>query len=184
LGMSSFDIRYIVERYLTIGEKYHPDLIVWLEAGSGFARHNEFMRPLIEVCEHAKPTLSPDASQADSYYQCWNQASKQLVDDYPPRQFAELLTTDLDVFFSKVEQSRFFMVTFKVSAVDKRSTEILSLYKKRYPKAHFDSVIPDLKPDESLPDRHPNVLGHTQIATAIFGYLKNNALKDVFAWCQ
>ena len=142
------------------------------------------MRPQIETCEQNRPTLAPDVSQADSYYQCWNQASKQLIDEYPPSQFAELLTKDLDLFFSKVEQSRFSMVTFQVSAQDKRSAEILSLYKKRYPQAHFDSVIPDLKSDESLPDRHPNVLGHTQIATAIFGYLKNNTLKDVFALCR
>jgi len=184
LGMSSFDIPYIVERYLTIGEKYQPDIIVWLEAGSGFARHNEFMRPLIETCEQNKPTLAPDAPQADSYYQCWNQASKQLVNEYPPAQFAELLTKDLDLFFSKVEQSRFFMVTFQVSAQDKRSLEILSLYKQRYQNAHFDSVIPDLKPDESLPDRHPNAAGHELIARSIFEYLKSSALKDAFALCR
>lgn len=184
LGMSSFDIPYIIERYLTIGEKYQPDIIVWLEAGSGFARHNEFMRPLIETCEQAKPTLSPDTPQVDTYYQCWNQASKQLVDDYPPTQFAELLAKDFDLFFTKVEPSHFFMITFQISAQDKRSAEILSYYRQRYPQAHFESVIPDLKPDESLPDRHPNVQGHTQIAGSIFKYLKRNALNDAFTLCQ
>lgn len=179
MGVGSFDVPYIIHRYLTIGDKYQPDLIVWLEAGSGFARLNEFMRPLIETCEtqHISPTANP--SRADDYYACWNQASAKLVETYPPTAFANLLMKDFDLFFAATKSKPFFMLSFADSVNDPRSAEIFAAYRQKYPQAVFDFVIPDLTGQAVLPDRHPSRSGHTKIAQAMFDYLNQHAFNDL-----
>lgn len=178
LGAASFDVPYSAYRYVTIGSKYEPDLIIWFEAGPGFTRLNEVMRPLIEECEANSPPPEVN-SETYSYYACWNKAGEMVTEKYPPKEFFETVMPYLDEFFQTASSSRVFFLTYTGSSEDERSAEILSLYKQRYPQAVFESVIPDLEKQDILPDNHPSAKGHTRIAEGMFGYLNGQVFSKM-----
>jgi hypothetical protein len=168
--MASFDVPYIAQRYRTIGQKYQPDMLVWFESGSGFSRYNEYMMPLIHACETETADI-PD-SETKTYYGCWDKASTQLVEEYPAVKLAETFKPYLDSFSEVTKTAKTFFLSFEVSGQDDRSVDMISQYRQWYPDITFASIVPDLRREETLPDRHPNVRGHEAIAQAIYAYLQ------------
>jgi len=187
LGMGGFDIPYINERYKTIGSKYNPDLIIWFESGSGLTRYYELMAPMIEICQEK---INEDFKEKENVtslqkqlagYGCWDNAEKQMVQQYSLERITEMLKTHLDDFFAHVDPKKVIFFTAEDGSLPDNERKTLDLWRKSYPEAIFSSTIPNIyNMGGALEDGHPNNKGHLIIANNIFDYLQDNILLDNF----
>lgn len=179
LGMTGWDIPYLVKRYQDIGAKYNPDLIIWFESGSGFNRINELLRPIIDECaEECEQDQSIQLEEKEKIYYCqvicWKKAQQQIQDKYSREDFIQLTNNFLDVFFSSLKQEEVIFFTF-----EEADFNILQQWRDRYQKASFLSIIPNIQDlKQVLPDGHPNLQGHKTIAASIYEYLSNNVINQ------
>lgn len=178
LGMRGFDIPYITERYKLIGTKYNPDLIIWLESGSGFVRLNEIEQPLVNQCEIDKKNNLTVNSDPSTLYSCWNEAEKQIVKSFSKEQIASYLGNYIDSFLKLVYPVKVNFFAFT------NLGEIYSLelkdWLKNHPNATVSFDLPNLsKSSALLPDGHPNIKGQTIIAETIFKELEKDILYSV-----
>ena len=166
LGMPGFDIEYLVERYKSKGAKYNPDLILWLELGSGFSRFSELSQPLIRACEEETDRLRL-VKDAIPNYACWNWASNKISSSYTRTELDTLIQDSLAEFdsFAKDSQVNFY---FQQDAEEQYNSTI-----QKYTGFDFNLffTVPNLKSSELLPDGHPNRQGHTAIAQHIYDSL-------------
>ena len=166
LGVGGFDIQYIVKRYKEIGAKYNPDMILWLESGSGLSRNMEEMAPMIEECEKTmEPTLvTDDSSVSQKYFRCWDKTQKELLDKYTFDGFIDKVTVWLDGFYELVDHSKVYYISFESTYSEGDSEAVFEKWRLRYPQAHIESRIPNLHDSEVLEDHHPSPIGHRKIA--------------------
>lgn len=178
LGMRGFDIPYITERYKLIGAKYNPDLIIWLESGSGFIRLNEIEHPLVSQCEITKKNNLVDNSDPSTMYSCWNESEKQIANSYSKQQIASYLGNYIDNFLDRVYPIKVEYFAFK------DLNEVYSVELKNWLIKHINATVsftlPNLSKTEALlPDGHPNKKGQMAIAETIFKELEENSLNSV-----
>ena len=176
LGMRGFDIPYIVERYKTIGNKYHPDLIIWMESGSGYFRNIELMQPLIEECnQNLRLSSSSDLNMAKTDYNyCWHEAEYKVEKEYTQEGLVKLLDPYWDDFYRTVDPSLVYYLTFKSNSENNDLSHILRSWQEQHPQAHYLSLITDLKGNQLLADEHPSASGHKKIAQTIYSFLVQN----------
>lgn len=167
LGMPGWDIPYIVQRYKEIGQKYNPDLILWLESDSGFFRLNEFMRPIIEKCIDSGINLPKD-----DYSLCWNKANKEIKEKYSLKEVSRIVQKDFNVFFDLIQEKKVVIAYYYRLFGEKKN--IATDLNNKYPNVDFLYFSIEPTKDEQLPDSHPSVKGHSNIADHFFNYLKTD----------
>lgn len=176
LGMRGFDIPYIVKRYNDFGLKYHPNMIIWFESGSGFSRNNELMQPYIKECKSKSETESGVTKTPKEFYKCWEDASTKMYQENSQ----ETIEKDLDLWSSKFFDIRnltpTLFATFK--KIDKNQKDKMQDRIKDQTNTFLMTGISNLALKNGLfPDSYPNIKGHTVVAREIYDYLvKNKAL--------
>lgn len=159
LGVSGYDIPYEVEMYGRNGQKYHPDLLVWMLVDNN--RILDVVNPLIEKCLESLP----EAERKDD--RCWKDSTRlinrQYADDYLGRQFAkisgyydrEIIAVDIDNAHKNI---------LKISG----KTEGLYVLNLEYSGSE----------EIRLPDYHPNTEGHKYFAKQIYNYIVSSKIID------
>ncbi len=156
LGVYGYDIEYSLERFRLRGQKYNPDLIVWLLEEHNFTRPNELVLPQVKQREDIndpkvwmKATKNIDPKVLDEYD--WNALNK--ANDYYNGPLV-LDLTNVEDHFKEMAQK------FQASR-----SNTYGLYSTKLTDA------------ESIPnDGHPNVLGHSKIAQDLFKFMADNKL--------
>lgn len=167
LGVAGFDVEYLVERYLDVGVKYQPDLVLWFESGSGFSRMNEIIQPLIKVCEEKQKTITTD-QQKVSFYSCWEEAQKEIEKSYSTEWVTNHIGEKLEALYEELGTTPLLFATFE----SEENTKALVGWQAGRPNVHLYTTVPQLDiKREILPDRHPNVLGHQKIADSLTQHL-------------
>jgi hypothetical protein len=176
LGMPGFDIEYIVKRYLEIGTKYDPDLIIWFESNTGFDRFNELSMPLINQCESQISSTSEVKNQR--YYECWKQAEENLKSEFNEDLLRTMLSKNLENLIASANgSSKLIYYTLRSEELSKNDVKTLEIWKMMFPEIIFASTVPKLESKTDLhPDNHPNVQGHKKITSSIFLHLKEQSL--------
>ena len=104
--MPGYDIPYIVERYERHGQKYNPDLVIWLESSSGFIRNTEETKFFIDNCEEKYGKDDPIIGKHSSLL-CWEKAQEKLMEKYGSEEkLNEFFNLYLDDFFNLFEDKR------------------------------------------------------------------------------
>lgn len=159
LGFHGYDIEYEVERFRTRGQKYDPDLLIWMLLYP--TRINELTRPTYLECRKTNPTEDIDnrciMSAED---QVEKKFGSNFIQDYLVRHFNEIFT-----FFDK-----------KIMVIDlnKAHQDILKKITHKEKVSIFDL---DFKDDKlKTLDGHPNQIGHQVISEEIFKYIEKNKL--------
>lgn len=177
LGVSGFDVAYLIKRYQDIGAKYKPDLIIWFESGSGFSRLNEVEQPITQNCmkeyqdknlDIDTKTIHPCHIETDQFVktQPIDEINKNIVEEL--NEFLQTLATDKIIFFSFTEETSYdsYLLEKTIKQIHDKNQDI------RY--------LPIIKEEDvkktRLPDGHPNKNGHQLIAQTIYQYLKDNFL--------
>lgn len=174
LGVSGYDTEYSEHRFSVRGEKYHPDLVIWLFQNNDFTELSEFM------LEKEKFYISDMKRTGE-----WDRLVKEGI-PYPP---AVNMTRDMEAFTKDVGKQRLaatqqgFIMQF---LNEFRGTSLFSTFEDTDPSykqilrafsgPHVSFLeLPDLKRINGatfMPnDYHPSKEGHRIIADAMFRFL-------------
>ncbi|HVZ66875.1 MAG TPA: SGNH/GDSL hydrolase family protein [Patescibacteria group bacterium] len=156
LGVPGYDIQYSVERFKLRGQKYDPDLILWLFIESDLFRVNELLRPSLKNEINYKTAY-------DKLIQDWGEDKILKKQD---EQASEIL---------KYSSSPILLLTFNnTQAKYKKAIENLlhlnnTLFYGNLPNVYGDST-------ESLPDGHPSPYGYKLISQEVFRQITDKKL--------
>jgi lysophospholipase L1-like esterase len=151
LGLRGFDIQNEVERYRLRGQKYNPDLVLWMLIPNDFEEINELMISMT----------------TDEFSKKYDEAvRRKMLDGF----FAD--------FKNLYHGSLLFTLFQFMSIADKQ--QVQTWVQQRSNTYYLDSL-PNIYEGtelnfESHFDGHPNELGHQMIAEHIYEYLINNNL--------
>lgn len=182
LGMPGFDVEELVRRYKHLGQKYQPDLVIWLESGSGFVRFNELLSPKVDACLdlHGGQLDFEKKDDLAKLEACFGKATDELMTEYPLEARGKLLQKYYDEFFSLNGTSRsiIFYYDFYYRERDYDYPPVVQELKNRYPQVKFIDEEPFDQHNKALHfvDGHPNVKGQQAIANVIYDYLINKQL--------
>lgn len=160
LGVPGYDVQYAVERYRIRGEKYNPDLIMWMLTDS--KRVLEKIQPLIDQCE----AKSKDKNAENRLYTCWITQENLLLKQLGEKGMQNTIVDNFNKIFDLYQN--------KIVAIDldKSHEDILKMIDHKERVYVFD--LPFKNPDFMLPDKHPNKKGHESIAKSVYDYLIGN----------
>jgi len=190
LGLRGFDIQDEVERYRLRGQKYRPDLVIWMLIPNDFNEINELLDPLVDQRlvelqkeRHIVPLLSnqmltTDAVRMSLVQQADDDADKLLWKKYSQQALYAMENTYVQNFTGLYGGPLLFATFPFVNDQDK--TEIAKWVHARSLMYYMDNL-PDIYKDSSLffsqhGDGHPTPLAHTIIAKDIYDYIKGEHL--------
>lgn len=170
LGVDGYDIAYEVERYKIRGQKYDPDLILWMVIDP--TRIKDEMTANIDKC--AKKYPYDRNGSLSNYIDCWAQAEKQLEERYGRTGIQKKLATSFNAIFNYYRKKIIALDLLKShSSIIKKSDRVSVLDDFLITKYY---AMRDKNNKYYLYDGHPNKAGHEIIAEDVFVYLKNNNL--------
>lgn len=172
LGVNGFDIQNEVERFRLRGQKYNPDLVIWLLIENDFTEVRELMEGRVIELYNAQ-----DASKSPDQVNPWNgpidQATKEFHEKYSDDQIYRMQ----DGFFSTFNQlypGRLLLTTFPYLK-DRYKSHMQAWVHLRPDTYYFDGLTnAAADPNLSLKDWHPNATGHARIAEDFYENLVNN----------
>ncbi len=159
LGVDGYDFQYAIERYRQRGEKYKPDLIIWISVD--FLRIKELMGEVQQTV--TLPPISKENKYEGSFL-IFSQYRKKYSDDYIIEYQKKIINNflnqiDIPVLLINLEPQ--FDNIFQ-SFEDQRKVFFLPI------KYTQKMKLPN--------DGHPNPLGHQIFAQEILNYLIANEL--------
>ncbi len=172
LGVSNYDIKYVVNRMIKRGIKYNPDLVLWLIIEDDFNRINEYRIPRIrELEKFGMINFDPKTGQYSSSIQTYKDTnelfSKEFILQYQKNALSEL-----------IQQYKGELIILSFPSLNQKYKNIIQQAIKVNANYSYYDNIPDIfeKAYLRLLDGHPNRGGHKKIAEDIFSYLTNNIL--------
>lgn len=175
LGVPGYDIQYALLRFQLRGEKYNPDIVLWLLKDDDFSEIYELLAPKIN--EFSK-MITPDErieriDKHQDYYPEWTLAIDEMNKQYT---IDELLDQE-DSFFHPLlatYSNTLILVTFPFT--NDRYKALMRGWASQRPKTVFTDTLTNIYANNNyLPDGHPDKHGHRAIATYMFDYLQNNS---------
>ena len=174
LGVWGYDKEYAVERFKRRGEKYNPDLVIWMDVY--FKRMSEATNKFLE--EYSKnPEFKKQVDQEskkDEGFDPWKKALEQVNKEMTPSQIMDFqgrAMKRLDDYYRGdliyIPIKRFFSpeeLAFAKNIIDKR------------PKGYFFDGLRNFYNEGGAinGDEHPNQKGHGMIAEDVYNYLISN----------
>lgn len=183
LGEHGYDIQYSIERFRLRGEKYNPDLVLWLMKGDDVIEINEQIIPLEQKIAQEMKKTGEFQKEVDKgiNYPSWNKAFKEFYSTYGLDKILSKQAQILDSFPSNYQNPLIIASMPKNSQYglqDIGDKLIKDFEAKRTNVKLFDNL-PDLFNIEGAQfptDTHPNIKGHEIIAESLFNYLTDNNL--------
>jgi lysophospholipase L1-like esterase len=174
LGERGYDVAYIAHRFAKRGAQYSPDLIIWLESGSGFERVKEVYEPLIQKYQDALTVREIDeAEKAKDYALAWTKAKEEVQRLYSTDQLEEKIYAAWSAFFQEKGDTNLVIATFSVIPEQNKTNLTQWTQNARNTSLYFD--IQDIwSMGGVLPDGHPSSIGHDIIANDLLTYLIEN----------
>jgi len=172
LGEAGYDVQYIAHRFKIRGVKYNPDLIIWLESGSGFDRIMELMEPYLSK----DPTITYKTESNGFLYDTqWRETVNAIHAKYSDRQIFTQISAAWSDFFRSRGVTKTVIATF--ADIDLINKIKLKYWTYNQPNTWLDENIPGINgAGYVVRDGHPNVQGQDLIAQSIFQYLILNHL--------
>ena len=167
LGVYGYDTQYAVERFRLRGEKYNPDLVIWMF--TDFERVLEKTMPYI--LDHKKEAVLLE--KQGIYYKNWKDARENLEKKIGKAGFNNYLKEQLEKFNDLYDKKLLLM------ALPNNQIYIDTLGVFVSQRANTNFFKPSIKWEQKeyfLPDLHFNDLGHQKMAAEVLDYLNKNKL--------
>lgn len=171
LGMKGYDVHYAVERYRLRGEKYQPDLVMWLISDGNFLQDNEFMIEKLANLEPAEMLQENTFIIENPYYTNWERARLLLIEQVGKNSLLNKVRTSLAKFRSLYDgETIIYGFTY-----DAENKSVLRDFAQANTNIrYYESLDNIYEKDGVLPDKHPNAKGHRLIAEDLFRYLSQS----------
>lgn len=174
LGVPGYDFEYTVERFKLRGQKYNPDLVIWLVVSDNLRRINEQLRPKMhKYKEEARKNGEYEKQIANGdYYAQWNRARDEVEKEMGGKGRILLLQKthleQLSTYFS----GKLVFTTYANTLSDEER-QLLSIVSEERNNTLFFDQLPNIYELEStlLPDRHLNKKGYSVLATSLLEHL-------------
>lgn len=162
LGVYGYNIQYEVERYRIRGQKYDPDLLVWLVEDDDFIEDENKIRKII-----ISEGKNPDEIDSNTYYEAWEKIISERG--------IEGVISDQAAGLKKIREYYKKSILLLYIGHDQRVENSLKAFVKGTPgidymKLNLDSTL-------TFSDAHPNEKGHRYIAEKVFNYLIDKKTK-------
>ncbi len=178
LGVRGYDIQFASERYLLRGEKYNPDLILWLLRGDDFSQIENIMRPLTDQFLdelHAKNEsgylVSDDGIVSYPWYE---KALKIMHESYDEQETLDYQTAVMNKF-GRYDNKKIVILTYP-STQEKYDQRMRELAKSKDNVYFYDGLANPNKTANVQPDGHPTARGYTLMTNSMLNYLEKNSL--------
>ncbi len=175
LGVQGYDLQYSIERFKERGEKYNPDLVIWLIKNDDYLQINELVSPLVEKIDaeiKANGEWEKDIKKGENY-PSWNRALEEYQKKYSEDDIYKK-QKDILASFDKSYNNPLLIVTFP--PIPDKGAELINSFVASRPKTYFFQKltdVTDIKGAYFEGDWHPNQKGHLIIARDFFNYLNN-----------
>ena len=177
LGVGGYDIQYAVERFKLRGQKYDPDIILWLIINDDLLRYNELLKPKFRKYykEMQDSGEFEKQFQIDEIRAPWNRAKDEVVNEIGEAKLLEIQNGFLQVINQYFKKN---LLIFTFSETEQKYKTIMqNLQNSRIGIFYYDQLPYLYSIDKAaLPDKHPSPVGHNIIANKVFEYLKENKL--------
>lgn len=174
LGVSGFDIQSEIERFRIRGQKYNPDLVLWLLIDNDFDEVREMTEGIAE--------------------EIYNQLKRQdRIDPYEPwvipllrskvefnkrytKEQIHAFQNELIHNFNLLYKERLVYVSFPTLL--KQYQEYIQTWVSYKKNSEYFDQLPDVEYNEQLHllDHHPNAQGHLQIAKTLYRWLQDKKI--------
>lgn len=172
LGLYGYDLAYSVEKFRRRGQKYNPDLIIWLLQSHNFTWAPEYIHEKV-VSYIYKGKLPPSRIE-------WEKATpeiwKKALEDLIKEKKEEILKYEESALY---EMNNYYnnKLVFLLLTIDDKEKEILRKFSESRKGVSFIQRKESLNPDETLEgDRHPNQKGHQILAQELYEFIVGNNL--------
>jgi lysophospholipase L1-like esterase len=177
LGVSGFDMPYTIKRYIDIGKKYNPDLIIWYESGSDLYRDYERMYPLIKSCQdEIKSKNNNNSLSIPERSLCWGRAQEEINRDSSLEASVKKASSWMEYFLNATDGARVVIVPSQYT--NEHYKQLILDVKNRYPNLYLSDTIHGIDMQNetifNANELHPNEKGHKLIADNIYKYIMLN----------
>lgn len=177
LGISGYDIEYSVQRYKLRGQKYNPNLILWLLKDDDFSEINEVVHPIFNYYWnlYKSQDLLDEKLIDGEYSKVAKYARSKLREKFTDEQIFVYQQKAL-LRINKYLQGELFLISFP--SLNMKYKQILKNLADSSNKIHYYFDLVDInKSGEVLPDNfHPTKKGHLLIAEDLFKVLTKNKI--------
>jgi len=175
LGVGGYDIQYAVERYFLRGEKYNPDIILWLLKNDDFLDIRELTLEKGNYYFEAMGGERMSQLAEVGYFPNQDKALEEFLDTYGKDNVLGFQEKQIKKLVSGFNGKIVFIVS---ATINKEYEQIIKEFAEKYPENAAYFKLPDYTddPETKLPDGHPTILGYELIAESIFKYLLEESL--------
>jgi len=179
LGVPGYDIHYTVERYKLRGQKYNPDLVLWLLISDDLLRVDELLIPKAKSYrEQLKATGQFDALlKQGKFYSDTVKARQDTISELGGKDNVLMLQKEYLQQMNDLFKNPLIVFTIKsFKSFEEKNKNLLEEFVRTRKNSSFYSSTVNLnkQDDTSLPDGHPTKKGHQLISAEMFNYLKDN----------
>jgi len=176
LGVGGYDVAYIAQRYKARGQKYSPDLILWLESGTGFENINELIIP--RMTKYAKDRdlgFKQYEIKEDDYYPIATQALNDIKKIYGEDTLLTQIRGAWNDFFEM--RGDIPILIAPLLSIPKERVTLLDSWIQNYKNITIYNELPDIYSLRVVfPDGHPTAEGQLLIAKSMYAYINNSNL--------
>lgn len=174
LGVGGYDIAYSVQRYKERGQKYTPDLALWLLKDDDFYQVFEYMAPIIQEYNERNQMFSENKLSPQEY----NDMIKTINDEYLKLHTqAESIQYGMDAMYSLTDIYNGKLLVFTFPTTNSSIKNIMNNFSKTSEDVYYFEDIRNLYSLTKVhPDGHPTAEGYRMIAEDLFTYLTDSGL--------
>jgi hypothetical protein len=172
LGVYGYDLQYSKERFRIRGQKYNPDLTIWMVNAGDFRDIVESTYPqMVYLTKKLKESGDYESYIEKGEYKNVDLAVEMFLEELGPEKVIEAQTKFLHEF-DDLYQGKLLLISPPKMLSDYKEV-LLNFTNGRNNTFYSDKLI-NIFDKESLllPDKHANEKGHLIIANDIFEYLK------------
>lgn len=176
LGVPGYDITYAIEHFLQRGQKYSPDLVIWLIKEDDIFQINDLIREYsFQIWKELNESGKLKTFQAaGNFYPHRTIAQDKLKSDLGEEKILSIQKQNLEKF-SSIYSGRLLIFTYNYRLSSYNT--LLEDYSKKRPLTYYDNQLPLFNPkDQQLVDGHPNARGYQLISNHLFNLIKSHQI--------
>ncbi len=173
LGYPGYDLSNSSVRYLKRGQKYSPDLVIWLVNPWNIDNVNEYMVPALENLNSSEDLFDT----AKGTRPLIDLAIQEIKENYGTGVGIEFHKRLLDQFFNNFKSD---LIITTLEDLNDSQKQLLNSYVIKDSEKYNLIKLFDFHKESGLklPDEHPNSKGHQEIAKHLINYLQKNNLSE------
>lgn len=178
LAVPGYDISYAAERFRLRGQKYDPDLVLWLLIENDFYDNQEALQALADRMQKSQEGKRPWFGERGQPSYIWN-AFRASYSEKVALQDAFQALSQLNRYYNKSLVIFSSPIFFSSEERHQKASSLLGEFLKERRGIYFFENLRDIYSLGGAPlsfDLHPNKIGHEIIARDLLRYLRENSV--------